>query len=281
MNFLFLGHGPIAANYIRRYIAGSQQNVGVVVSRAKIKNDSDRISVKEKLDLKDLENIDVVINSWKSLKSLNRGWETQLLKSISIHHSKEIKFVNLSSVSIYGECPFEVNETSDLNPINDYGIAKLEFESYLKQISMPNLINLRLSNVFGDINFDDILNKAYRAIMAGDTLEILEPASVVRDFIEVKKAVTYIDNVLHLPHLFDSSSSVDLNISGGYSLFLGEVIEIIEQITQEKLIANVVPSNSQTIMESRVSNEKLRHLIGVEKSSPEKEIRTYIQGLLD
>lgn len=281
MNFLFLGYGPITSNFIRRIIWDSDENAAIVVSRTSIINEIERVSFKEKLEHKDLEHVDVVINSWKSLKSLNRGWEIPLLNSISNLESKKITFVNLSSVSVYGECPFEVDENSALKPINEYGVGKLEFENYLKLIRIPNLINLRISNVFGDVAFDDFLNRAFRKILERGVLEIVEPSRVVRDFIAVEKVVSHIENLLNIPFLCKSNGFVDLNVSGGKSLYLSEVLKIIEESTGEKLKANIIPPSDSTILESRVSNAKLRHLIGIKESTPGKEIRTYIQGLVD
>ncbi len=280
MNFLFLGFGPIASIFLEKHIAPVSGNKVWIVSRHSSGINANDGTFLTKPEVETFDEIDVVINSWKSLDSLNRGWEIECLARLAKISNSEILFVNLSSVAVYGEFKGLVDEGAAPNPINEYGIKKLEFENFLKEINMPNFFNLRISNVFGDVAFDDFLNRVYSAITLGKPLKVVEPDRIMRDFIAVDRVVDYINELLKQSSLFRDSPFIDLNISAGRSLYLHEAIEIIELICKQKLVSEVVPSLEGTIRESRVSNSKLRELIQVQNSLPGEEIRTYIRQLL-
>lgn len=280
LNFLFLGFGPIASRFLENHVSPVMGNKVLIVSRNRSGIIANGISIVDEPGREIFKDIDVVINSWKSLESLNRGWEFEYLHRLANYANSKMLFVNLSSVAVYGEYKGPVDEGVDLNPINEYGIGKLEFENFLKEINMPNLFNLRISNVFGDFAFVDILNKIYNAIILGKSLEVVEPDRIMRDFISVNRVVSNINDLLNQLHLFQGNAFIDLNISTGKSLYLSEAIEIIEEVCKRKLVVDFTPSSRETILESRVSNAKLRHLIKTQNPAPSEEIRTYFLGQL-
>jgi nucleoside-diphosphate-sugar epimerase len=276
---MFLGFGPIASNFLKEHVAPSLDNKALIVSKhtsGVIANGATLIN--KPLD-ESFEDIDVVINSWKSLDSLNRGWEIEYLASLARVPNSKIIFVNLSSVAVYGECKKPANEETGLNPINEYGIKKLEFENFLKVIGMPNLLNLRISNVFGDSQFDDVLNRMYGSSLQGKTLRMFQPSMVRRDFIRVDHVVRCIHNLLE-KNVFESSTEfIDVNVSSGKSLYLDDAVEIIEAVVGLKLLVDISLMEDRVILDSRISNKKLRNLTSVSLSSPESDIRDYFHWL--
>jgi GlcNAc-P-P-Und epimerase len=71
------------------------------------------------------------------------------------------RFINYSSVSVYGEYAHACDETTTpYNPVNAYGKSKLEaeglFEDWSRQDSTISIIHLRPSVVFGENNYGNI-----------------------------------------------------------------------------------------------------------------------------
>jgi len=277
--YLFLGFGPISARLIQEIIRKKQGCEIVIYSqRTKLSNSPQIYYLHDWKDV-DLNKIDVVVNSWKTLYGDNERNKSVILTEISQEPSNSRVFVNLSSVAVYGECKSEVDEESQLAPINEYGAIKLEFEKILKEIEMPRLWNLRLSNVFGDKTFDDVLNRMYWSSLLGKTLGMLPPLMVRRDFIRIDHVVRYILNLLETDAFESSTDFIDVNVSSGKSLYLNDAIEIIESVVGRKLLVDISLVEDRVILESRVSNKKLRSLTPVSVSSPETDIRDYFLWL--
>jgi nucleoside-diphosphate-sugar epimerase len=201
------------------------------------------------------------------------------LTDISQKASSFEAFVNLSSVAVYGECKIEVDEESSTTPINEYGQFKLEFEQLLKDIKIANLLNLRVSNVFGDSSFDDVLNRVHRSILRGEPLKLMDPSRITRDFIGVDQVVSYTLDLLGKGLFKYSSQFIDINIASGISLYLSEAVEVIEKIIGQNLLIDVVGLEAKVIFESRISNKKLRSLVSVQDFLPSDEIERYFRWL--
>jgi nucleoside-diphosphate-sugar epimerase len=279
LNFLFLGFGPIASNFLKEHVAPSLDNKALIVSNHTSGIMANGATLINKPLDESFEDIDVVINSWKSLDSLNRGWEIESLVSLARIPNSKIIFVNLSSVAVYGECKKPANEDVGLNPINDYGIKKLEFENFLKVIEMPNLLNLRISNVFGDSQFDDLINRIYNAITKGRSIKLFEPDKIFRDFIHIDRVAKHMQELLLRSDFRSGQYQIDMNVSSGYSLNLSEVIQLSESSLQRKLDFYTALIEPGIILESRINNEKLLNLNGHEHIAVKDLIKAYLAQL--
>ena len=83
---------------------------------------------------------------------------------VLIENAKELnieRFINYSSVSVYGEYDFACKEDeTPFAPVNAYGKSKLEaeklFEGWIEQNNEVSVIHLRPSVVFGENNYGNI-----------------------------------------------------------------------------------------------------------------------------
>lgn len=279
MNFLFLGYGPIASIFIQKHIAPVSGNKAWIVSTHSEGTNADGATFLNKPEVETFDEIDVVINSWKSLDSLNRGWEIDYLTSLASSVNSKKLFLNLSSVAVYGECKDAADEDAVLNPINEYGIKKLEFENFLKVIGVPNLLNLRISNVFGDPRFDDLINRVYKAITQGFSIKLFEPDKIFRDFIYIDHVAKHMHQLVLGSDFSSGPRQIDINISTGLSLSLFEVIQITENHLNRSLDFEIASSELGVILESRISNRKLLDLNGHEALAVKDQIMAYLSQL--
>ncbi len=279
MNFLFLGYGPISSRFLENYVASRPGNKALIVSRHSPGITVDGTTVIDEPNGEGFQDIDVVINSWKSFDSLGKGWEIDFLGNLAKFSKSNLLFVNLSSVAVYGECKSVVDENANLNPINEYGVKKLEFEKYLKNVGLPNLLNLRISNVFGDIRFDDFINRVHAAITQGNSIKLIQPDLVYRDFIHVEQVAKHIHELLFRPIFTSGQRSVDINLCSGSSLTLSAVVQLAEKHFQRSLSIDLTMIEPGTILESRISNKKLIEFNGHDYSAPENQIREYFSQL--
>jgi len=277
--YLFLGHGPICARLIQEIILKNQDHEIAVYSKRTKKPSSPQICFLDNWKDVDLNNTDVVVNSWKTLYGDYERSRHEILTEISQKLSDSRIFVNLSSVAVYGECQSEADENSRLTPVNEYGMLKLQLEKFLKEIEMPRLWNLRLSNVFGDASFDDVVNRAYMSAIHGKTLGMFAPSMVRRDFIRVDQVVKYVINLLETNVFKFSNGFIDVNVSSGESLYLTDVLVIVEAVLGRKPLVDMFLKEEKMIIESRISNKRLRSLSSVPVSSPEADIRDYFHWL--
>lgn len=279
MNFLFLGFGPITSRFLESYVAPTRDNKVLVVSRNSSGTFPDGSILVSKPVLECFKDVNVVINSWRSLDYLDRGWEINYLKSLANLDNSKVLFLNLSSVAVYGECKDPADEDAVLNPINEYGIKKLEFEKYLKGIRMPNLLNLRISNVFGHSRFDDLINRIYNSITKGFSMKVFEPTKIFRDFIHIDQVAKYMHELLLEPDFSSGQRNIDVNISTGLSLALSEVIQVTENFLQRSLDFEISSVEPGMILESRISNKKLLDLIRHQDLSVKEQIKAYLVQL--
>lgn len=103
-----------------------------------------------------------------------------------------MKFVNYSSVSVYGENENECDELkTPLNPINAYGKSKAQAESLFEKWALTNpnisIIHLRPSVVFGENNYGNIY-RLISQINSGFYFNINKANAL--------KSITYVENLV-------------------------------------------------------------------------------------
>ena len=128
-----------------------------------------------------------------SFDQVNHWGSAQL--AFAIEKSSVSKIINLSSISIYGDYPFPVDETTSPNPQSFYGRSKLEGEKQLNVLSRNrNLFTLRSGNVYGynpSYRIDAVVNKLlFQANFLGK-ITINGSGEQHRSFIHVDK-VAYV-----------------------------------------------------------------------------------------
>ena len=280
MKYLFLGYGPICDRLIKELAAKNQSFEGVVYSKLAQKQNGPQVKHIDEWKDVDPKNVDVVINSWKTLNAIPKSSRFDILTDISEKAKDSLTFINLSSVAVYGECENEVDETSTPSPINKYGAEKLELENFLKSINLSRLVNLRIANVFGDERFNDFINLLINSRHTSSYLKIDHPSLMYRDFICISRVIKVLVSLSADTSFYGVRGSFDLNVCSGESLSLSDVIEIYSSITNSELRYHATQANLQTIRTSRISNLKLSGLLPLPKWNSVEDISAYIRGRL-
>ena len=103
-----------------------------------------------------------------------------------------IKIIYASSSSVYGNpTSAPVDEESERNPINPYGMTKLEDENLAERYWKlgSEIIGLRYFNVYGigqTSDYAGVITKFNEAIKTGNSLTVFGDGSQIRDFVSVE-----------------------------------------------------------------------------------------------
>ncbi len=280
LNYLFLGYGPIPRR-IRNKIFESRENCKILIisQHAMNENGMKVISPSDYQDL-NFKDIDIVINSWKTLSSENGDFRRNLLLNLADNPKSTLRFINLSSVAVYGNRTFEVNENTIPEPVNDYGLQKYKLELFIENLKLPFTFNLRISNVFGDNAFDDVINRIFRAHLSSLPLKIHHPDSIKRDFINIESVTEVVCRFMNSLNYVSKQKFLTVNVGSGKTISLFEAIDVLQQLTNKKLNFELIPIEKNTIIQSYVCIDRLSALFPVNKTLPDMHLRSYFSSLL-
>lgn len=145
------------------------------------------------------------------------------------------KLVFASSAAVYGELNEAAREDLKPNPINFYGITKLECEKlcmkYYEEHGIETVI-LRLFNVFGERAKTGVVKIFLERAKEGKPLIIYGDGEAVRDFIYVGDVV----DASIKAALSKNSSGRILNIGSGKPIKVRELAEVIAKETGVEII---------------------------------------------
>jgi UDP-glucuronate 4-epimerase len=141
------------------------------------------------------------------------------------------RFVFASSSSVYGQITGAVDESAPTRPYSPYGVTKLAAEALCGAYALNfglRTVSLRLFTVYGpDQRPDMAMYRLIGASLLGQPFPMFGDGSQVRSF-------TFVDDVVEAA-LATSDREIGpgtiLNVSGGSTSSLGDVIETIEEIT--------------------------------------------------
>lgn len=150
----------------------------------------------------------------------------------AVRASNVRRIVYASSSSVYGNDKTPFSEDRDTMPISPYGQSKLEAEKMvLKASDEIETTALRYFTVYGpeqrpDMGIRIFIEKALK----DEPIQILGDGTQVRDF-------TYIDDIVTATVLAASApcSSLAINVGGGSSVALKEVIDLIGQLIEKPI----------------------------------------------
>lgn len=161
---------------------------------------------------------------------------------------------NLSSVAVYGNNANPNNEFTDPCPVNSYGFEKLRLENLYDSSFDSKVCHLRISNVFGDFRFNDVINKFIHALLSGKALEIWGAASSSRDYISIQSVARKMSTC---------STSLEklgwrdtFNICSGVSISLEEITGMIQGILEKSINIDIKEKTDQIIDSSFISCDK-------------------------
>lgn len=156
---------------------------------------------------------------------------TQRLLEASRRHDLR-RFVYASSSSVYGNAPsYPTRETDPTTPFSPYGVTKLAGEmlcnAYADNFGVP-VTSLRYFTVYGPAQRPDMaLHRMIEATLQDGSFPMFGDGTQVRDF-------TYVGDVVAANRsaaTSDIASGSVINIAGGASTTLAELIEIVGKIT--------------------------------------------------
>lgn len=110
------------------------------------------------------------------------------------------KFINLSSVSVYGSAEHPMNLSSNTQPQTIYGISKLRGEEQVNRLAKKcSTYNLRCANVYGynrSMRFDAVINKFMFGAHFNSKISIQGNGEQQRAFVHIQNVGKAIETLL-------------------------------------------------------------------------------------
>ena len=184
--------------------------------------------------------------------------------------------LHISSGSVYGNMSRKGNEDTPTLPISKYGKSKvIEEEIVIDQFKFSkNIIVLRVSNVYGNLIFNDFVNNCIRAIDKKETIVIFLNGTLVRDFLFVDCLVGAIVKLLE-SELVEHKTC--FNVSSGQSTSISELVAKIELLVGSNVKQIEGSFDSGVIEYSVLDNSKLLSAISWNPLNLESGLTRYIE----
>lgn len=144
-------------------------------------------------------------------------------------NNKKLKFIFISTSSIYQTSNSNINEKSKIQILSYYNLHKYYCENLIKfysSFSKNKFIILRLSNVYGDFDLtkrDFLLNCIYK-ITKNRSVSIYGSGKYLRDFIHINDVANALIQIIkiNIPHKLNT-----FNLCSGQSIKLIDLIKLI------------------------------------------------------
>jgi nucleoside-diphosphate-sugar epimerase len=177
------------------------------------------------------------------------------------------KFLLASTSSVYGEAPMPAREDGPALPVSPYGATKLAAEGlcdlYGRTAGIPWLA-LRFFTVYGPGQRPDMaFTRWLTAQRDGRPIHLFGDGSQVRDF-------TYVADVAHavVRALTSPASGCAINVGGGRSVSIKEVLTLIEAVTGRPVLVEQQPVAPGDMRATTASTERLAALLGFVPQTP-------------
>lgn len=173
--------------------------------------------------------------------------------------------------AIYGDQGQSVySETDQALPVSPYGIGKLTLERYLHYFRTKHgleSVSLRISNPYGTRQHRErkqgLIPIVLRQIAANEPVVRFGTGTMIRDFIYVDDVARMIAAMTTKPLNFDV-----YNIGSGVGFSVGEVLDIIRQVTQKSYSIREAPVPSTYLNEVVLDTGRYSAEFGAEPLTP-------------
>jgi UDP-glucose 4-epimerase len=190
---------------------------------------------------------------------------------IEVLNNTNIKnFIYLSTFHVYGKNSGVINESTELNPKNDYASTHLFAEYYIKQFFITDgfpFVIFRLTNSYGAPKHIDstkwylVLNDLVKSAYNKKKIILKGNGKAVRDFIWMGDVCSVLKQSL------DFKSSIDniFNLSSGITFSIIDLAKIIQDVYMKRyaenidILINKTDKTGDLIL--KVDNAKLNSLI--------------------
>jgi nucleoside-diphosphate-sugar epimerase len=176
------------------------------------------------IDFSDFLKIDTVVVSVRleRLQPESKLTFFEMLRNLA-NVSRDIKFIILSSVAVYGHSEKICDEFSLQQGASIYAQSKIQLENiFIEELKDTNHVILRISNIFGIPGQDDVINNFYKGVVKENCIEV-PTSDCFRDFIHVsdffKILDLFIEGAPNLPRI--------LNVASGQSKSIYELADDI------------------------------------------------------
>lgn len=269
MKIAILGYGPIPEKLAHDLNQDAQVEL---FTSQNVKVNDLKVSDYRSLLTKTLD-FDVLIFAWRGIPKA-RTEKAAVLRRIVDEASPETLIINMSSVSVYGQNSSVNTEETEPHPINDYGYSKLFLERYLNIFAESRVCNLRISNVFGHPDFDDVINRMLKNAKLKCLTKVIDPEHVFRDFISIDSVVKAIHSISYSNEFLIGREIY--NLSSGVSISLRCLLDAVQSkfefsvdIQEQGLVEDVIKM-------SLVSNNKFINVYPSFKFSEDTELENYL-----
>ena len=273
MKVHILGKGPISI----RLASTIAPNFDVAVYSEITPLKFEKVAIKPYHDLKvsSINNDDVVLVAWRKIP-VESSVKMHVLESLSSKLVETNLLVNLSSISVYGVTDSIADESSPASPINLYGCQKLELENFFDSNFMSKILHLRISNVFGDVFFEDVVNRLVMSIKHEKIIELMEPSLHFRDYISIETLVKLIIEMINNRAALNKVNF--FNVSSGRSISILILLQLIEDIFQIRINFRIAPNDNSVIGKSFVSNAKIKNFLQIELEDELVLLKEYLKS---
>lgn len=215
----------------------------------------------------------VVVFAWRGIPKTGTE-KAAVLRQLVANSSPETLIINMSSVSVYGQNSGVNFETTVPRPINPYGYSKYFLERYLNIFASAKVCNLRISNVFGHPDFDDIVNRMLLSARKDVSIDLVSLDVISRDFISINTLTKNLKDLLFL--LSEINHREIFNVSSEVNLKLFELKNLVESLLQKSIPFVERSGSDDLILKSSVSNQKIRSFLNNGNVSEFENLTSYI-----
>lgn len=203
---------------------------------------------------------------------------TQLLLEASRHAEKLTRFIYASSSSVYGDAErYPTDELDRPAPISPYGVSKLAAEhlvSLYARFGLPT-VSLRFFTVYGPRQRPDM---AFRRFIV-DTINHI-PITVYGDGNQIRE-YTHVDDIVRALEIARNcyiEPGAVINLSGGSSISVNEIITILEGLLGQSIVVKRVKAVAGDVFRTGGSTKVANMTLGW---TPEVPIDVGLQTEID
>lgn len=237
---------------------------GVVIYKLDIRNVSDLFKLDKDFDYIFHFAAQPGLSSTSSFEDYyeNNFIGTKNILDFALLNIKLNLFVNISTSSVYG-LNATLGEESAPKPASYYGVTKLAAEQFALYFSRSNLLkvcSLRLYSVYGPRERPDKLYpKLVNSVMCQQVFTLFEGSD------KHLRSYTYIDDIIRgIVSVIGKEDIVNgevFNIGNDIEYSTSKGIEIIEKLTQKKVLIDIVPKRTGDQLRTNALIDKAKKVL--------------------